>query len=405
MDIEHRDDEESIGFTELEDCEGDYENCWPAGQRAWLDSWTDSDLPEVKSGTLYRVRHCLEENLSPISGEPIYDCYYDYESQLSHSMFQHWPQEGVTRDKQNDTYIATAGQMDPAQVRHLVFMAAGQQSGNPAAGQTACGQTGQDAHYKEPFRADVTMGSMPFDLEPGSLAYQVFNTNVPGTSERFRDPAETFMGLAFDHRLNYNVVSGNEDVVDAFYEWLQARADLSQLESVTFAGHSRGGNLVTKLAQRFAHDMPDIKVVVQLYEAVSEKKELYADPVTGQEAGRFTSNVHNPRVSGKKGKLVHWERAFNRPTAPSDVRVLNLTGGYCVIPGVCVRPVSGEPPAPSTTAWMMTHEGEDFYEQCWLLTDHMQTSFDFVGDDPSSSSNGARGIRHLLAACDDLGCL
>lgn len=401
--------------AEVEDAAGDYETTWDVETLEWLDRF--EGLTGMAGGfELFRVRRCLDP-------EGQYECTSNGNSVLSDSMFDPWETSGVTRDKQNDTYIAVGGQKDPTKVKHLVFMAAGQQAGSGNGAQYQCGLTGQGITYKNPFRADPSLGSTAYAVPSGSLIGQVLTANVPDTSAPLRDLSDTFVGLALDHRLNYNHVSGNEDVVDAYFEWLQARVQEGQLESIIFAGHSRGGNLVTKLAQRFAHEGPaDVKIVVQLYESVSERNELYPDPSTGKHPGRHETRIYNPldrefvvdtlmiqaaiRDFLLQGRWVAWQHAFNRPSLPHNVRVLNLTGGHCTLPETfCVRPVSGMPQSTDSVSWTMERGGFKFYEQLWTLTDHGETDDVFVGDAPNAGTDGARAIRHLFASCRDLGCL
>ncbi|RKH72253.1 hypothetical protein D7X96_05405 [Corallococcus interemptor] len=100
-----------------------------------------------------------------------------------------WEDFGVANDKQKRTFLAQPLNPGRDNVRHLVFVMAGQQDGDMASG-----VTGQQDGFKGPF--DNNDGSEWASVNASSLASRL-------VEELYRSPNDTFMGLAFDARFNY----------------------------------------------------------------------------------------------------------------------------------------------------------------------------------------------------------
>lgn len=218
---------------------------------------------------LDRVRRCRNKSPWPCN------------STESFSDYAHWEWANVRRKHQKKTFITQLSTPSVPRVKHLVFVAAGQQN-SVGDDEQKSNLTGQTDGYKNGFRRKdghkwVTMNE--------GIAHRVMR-EMPWRKD------ETFVALAFDARFNFEFSRTNKNRVEqAHYQWLKSKFDPSQIESIYLAGHSRGGCLVSRLAQRFANEFPNVPLIVQTFDPVCAHSA--ADPV-GQEFGVSSHRISNP---------------------------------------------------------------------------------------------------------------
>lgn len=201
-----------------------------------------------------------------------------------------WKDHGVPIHTQVETYIGRYNEPDRNRTRNLVFVAPGQRFG-PKAGNWVTGQ-----YDFSPFA--LYDGKQRHSIQDQSIPFRVFSQGIYS-----RD--DTFVGIAYDARYNFEFQPSTlEAIAGAYYAWLKSKvADHSQLRSVYLAGHSRGGALVLRLAQKFKREFPHTIVIVDAFEPVARKNfgELgtYDDYIDNPAAGF-------PRDSGGLDDLGNW---------------------------------------------------------------------------------------------------
>lgn len=313
---------------------------------------------------------------------------------LTRAEFTPWDTHQVRHAAQEKTLIARASDPPRDQVRHLVFIAAGQQFY-----QYSCSLTGQRAEYE----ADFPLTQASKQIRTGhSLAREIFIGGV-------FDPAETFIGLAVDSRFNFEKLGvDKQNIEDAYYDWLRSQYFDGNIQSIFLAGHSRGGCLVARLARRFQQDYPGLPIIVQLYDPVCAMSELGVDVLTAVDnplhaditwVGRTTNftNQYAPPIG------------FNR----TNLRVLNvLSGAPVLLIGVRFLHLL----VPVSVLWVGTHvtsfthtgdpdtlveQGETWYERYWSDDEHDEVEDQF--DEPFGPYTRV-GPDHLATACQQLGC-
>lgn len=261
-----------------------------------------------------------------------------------------------------------------------MFIATGQQGGGDD-DDVASMMTGQSETWKELFQRSEM--DEVISLRDGALARRLVEHLV-------RSSSNTFMGLAFDARFNYDFSSSNkQEIENAYYEWLKEKFYASNLRSIYLAGHSRGGCLAFRLARRFKQDFPSAPLIVHGFDAVCNHGD--------GELGTWDGRVDNPRVED-------WE-FFTRPTEipalfsnRSRLAVLNMVSGGPVLIGAIdwtVRP-RGFGFNRSFSSTETTFIFEDWYEQRWYTAGHHS-----MGD---SSAPIWEAIWHLQSSCARLGC-
>jgi hypothetical protein len=322
--------------------------------------------PELDTVYLDRVLRCR-------NGFPL-PC----NSTLSNPTYHWWEDFGVANEKQKRTFIARASEPARAAVRGLVFIAAGQQNEglNP---DLPSQLTGQYDGYKQAFSAKT--GSAWVGLAAGSLARRV-------VEELHVDPDETFIGLAFDARFNYDFSPSNKtEIEDAYYAWLRASFEAQKLESIYLAGHSRGGCLVMRLARRFNTDYPTVPLVVHVFDGVCNHKD--------GEMGVFGGTVDNPTTNDG----AYFARPVNVSTLfknTSKLRVLNLVSGAEVVDiplgiGGGVRAFAHSGGGANTVVQV-----GDWYEQRWSTLGHHSLG--------NTNWVMSEALAHRQSACQQIGC-
>lgn len=299
-------------------------------------------------------------------------------STLTEQQYHWWEYYGVANGKQKRTFISRASEPDRSAVRRLVFLAAGQQ--NDGLDPDLPSQlTGQFDEYKDAFSAKT--GSASVGLAAGSLARRL-------VEDLHVNPDDTFIGLAFDARFNYDFSSSNkQEIENAYYAWLRDRFEAQNLESIYLAGHSRGGCLAMRLARRFNADFPAVPMVVQVFDPVCHHKD--------GEMGVWSGSVDNPVSDDSElfARPVNMEALF---TDTSNLRVLNIVSGALVVDipfdiGSGIRAFAHE-----TSDGSSVQKLGDWYEQRWSEIGHH-----WLGN---SDAVVNRALTHLQAACQQIGC-
>jgi len=208
--------------------------------------------------TVDRIRYC--RTFWPICNDRLQDDYHWWESR------------GVTDQIQKSTLIGRYNEPARGNVRHLAFFAAGQRW-NDGIRSFVTGQPNfNDFGYTESNRW--------MTVDDGSLPYRMFNEGIYSRSD-------TFVGLAYDARFNWGFTPQNkEDIVNAYYDWLKSKVYTGNLTSVYLAGHSRGGALVMRLAQKFKQEFPHVILIVQTFDPVAVMQE--------GEMGAYNGWIDNP---------------------------------------------------------------------------------------------------------------
>ena len=174
--------------------------------------------------------------------------------------YRFWKHNGVPKRMQKRTYMARYNEPARDNVRHLVFLSAGQRFNKEFRDQLVTGSTSLEKFHKKTRDRDM-------DVNPWSLPVQIFDQGIYSLED-------TFVGLALDARFNWGFRPKNKRrIINAHYDWLRSKADMSQVETVYLAGHSRGGLLVLRLAQRFTQDYPHIRVIVHAFDPVPNVKQ------------------------------------------------------------------------------------------------------------------------------------
>ena len=318
--------------------------------------------PELASVELDRVRHCQNS-------------FVVCNSAISRPEYNWWEHFGVANDKQKRTYLARAVNPARANVRHLVFLAAGQQSDVDDSDQPSK-ITGQNDTYKNAF--SKTSATKEAWLDEDSLARRL-------VEEMHVDPDETFVGLAFDARFNHGFsYSNKQEIENAYYAWLKDKFFAENLESIYLGGHSRGGCLVMRLARRFNAEFPNVPLIVHVFDGVCKASQ--------GELNLSLTTTQNPLDS------VHdwsWTVDMNTLfTNTAKLRVLNIVSGAQVLSlgnGLGIRSF-----AHKTSSQEPVVKIGDWYEQRWTTEGH-----DGIGQ---STYSVQQALSHRDVACQALGC-
>jgi pimeloyl-ACP methyl ester carboxylesterase len=183
-----------------------------------------------------------------------------------------WEHHGVPDQIQKNTHIGRYNEPARGNVRHLAFFAAGQRWGDGDISLITGQPNYPDFGYTEANRW--------MTVDDRSLPFRMFNEGIYSR-------ADTFVGLAYDARFNWGFSPANKnDIVDAYYDWLKSKVHANNLRSVYLAGHSRGGALVMRLAQKFKQEFPNVILIVHTFDPVAVMQE--------GEMGAFNSSIDNP---------------------------------------------------------------------------------------------------------------
>ncbi|VUD67408.1 hypothetical protein TDB9533_03778 [Thalassocella blandensis] len=257
-----------------------------------------------------------------------------------------WEDNGVPDQAQKRTYIGRYNEPAKADTRNLVLIASGQRwdTGNDNL------LTGQPDW--SPYSDDEA--TEWFSIDPNSIAYRLLSEDV-------YDESDTFIALAFDARFNWGFSQDNKrDIVNAYFDWLKSKVQLNTLESVYLAGHSRGGALVLRLAQKFQQEMPNVPVIVHTFDPVARSTE--------GELGTYNDYINNPTVDyprdsnlvEDKGNWSWKTNIINQYPNKVNLSIYNLVnGGNIGFPARFTRSLTHE---------SATEENTDlgWYRQQWF---------------------------------------
>ena len=310
-----------------------------------------------------------------------------------------WETHGVPDQAQKETYIGKYNIPKPDFVKNIVFLTAGQRGGLGLGGVDQI--LDQANIVNEQFLRNSVTGQPSFErfgnqvrgdwktITRSSIAYQMFDRDIYSLDD-------TFAALAFDARFNHNFASGNKaKIVDAYYDWLKSKAtDMSQVESVYLGGHSRGGSLVLRLAQRFKREFPDLKVIVHAFDPVPKRtqRELGVE-LFGRTTNPFNSDYH--------ASNTYFQEEFPNT---NNLSIYNFLSGEEVLLGA--RSVSQ-----AGTEGQVTYRLDGFYTQQWFDLDHQDISrssrvIEIALNDlefqlSRNNFNGASAIFNLMLSDDE----
>lgn len=291
--------------------------------------------------------------------------------------YSYWSQFGVKKRHQKKTFIAKLSDPGASRAKRVIFVAAGQQNG-VLDDEQGSRLTGQTDGYKNGFRKKD--GSRWVNMNKG-IAHKILER----TNWR-KD--ETFVGLAFDARFNFEFSRAEKgDIEEAYYQWLRSKFDPRKVEVIYLAGHSRGGCLASRLAARFTKDYPSIPVVAQSFDGVCTQS---GSAIAKQEFGVRSERIPNP-VSGAGDQFayaVDLEAQFPKRKSlaffsqVAGDRVAGATNGFCH--------------EDAREASYSSGEDRPWLEQEWYNQSHMGIVQDFYQQ---------KAIDHLVRNCKAMGCL
>jgi len=315
-------------------------------------------------------------------------------SQITHPDFNHWVHAGVPNTPQKHTYISFISEPPKPDVRHLVFVSAGQQGSTD--GEYYSGLTGQQHTVRED--GELTMIGYKHQF-PASMAWKVVdlyprNMVDEMLKHRYVVTNKTYIAAAFDARFDYNhSVARKDEIEDAFYAWLSSKFDAAKIESITLMGHSRGGCLVQRLGKRFQNDLPNVPLIIQSYDGVCKRG-------TG-EFGATTTTVDNPKHDDPPyfSYALDFDAQFAPPSGHdrSKLRVYNLISGEKFLQNVAnaFDPVRSNAhvftPDSGSETLTEASSGVTWFEQEWSTKDHMNIS-----------GSLSEGLSHYQRACTQM---
>ncbi len=243
---------------------------------------------------------------------------------------------------------------NPSVHKNVIFMTAGQKQSSSG---HANGVTGQAADWDKNC-GDVQCTGISLDERSMAMKLKSYNW-FPNA----------WFAVATDNNFDYTMSSSKRShLVQGFVSWIKTKIT-SDTENIVLAGSSRGGCLVTLIAQelRKTHTYDHINIYVSSYDGVCVKD---------GELGVTTTKINNPvRPSGTYygGWAVNMTSQFPNH---QNLHIYHLSGGQEVVPASGVRTFSayeGTNP-PNTGAdidW-------DWYKQTWVPWKHKEIGNPFT---------------------------
>ena len=221
----------------------------------------------------------------------------------------HWVRNGVSNNTQKHIYLSEVFKPNMSDVRNLVFLAPGQQFGEGSSQEIS----GAPNKWNKGWQIDVP--SKSFILSPRTLPYQLIQQGYFSSND-------TAFFLAFRHNFGYTLSrTEKQNMENAFYDWLTSSFVPENLQFIFLAGFSRGGCLAMRLAERFAEDFPQVKMVVNSYDGVCVQVE--------HELGTYYGKIYNPLIPYYG---VYAWKTYLEPIYPSrnlgNIRLSLFVGGY-----------------------------------------------------------------------------
>lgn len=262
-----------------------------------------------------RVRHCTGLSVRPM-------CFGSY--RLTRKDYQPWRDTGVPNGIQAETQLGVVFGPEKLPAKRVALLLSGQQfEFDSGIGNSL---TGQPDGFNEGW--GLSEPRRTFTLDDGSLAHELVENEI-------LNPRDSFLAVAFDARFNHKFNRENKNrIEEAYFRWLRSKFDPQDVELVYLAGHSRGGCLAMRLAQRLQREMPHVPVVAQSFDGVCNRNQ-------GELGIEFPGRVDNPLVSdnGVFAWPTDLRTAFQNQE--SSLALLQLVGGHPFFPGdLLVRPFS-----------------------------------------------------------------
>lgn len=237
---------------------------------------------------------------------------------LTRDEFQPWRDSGVPAEIQRNTQLGVVFGQAEQPARRVALLLAGQQpdqvldtgSGNLLTGQANSFREGWT--FRQPRRT--------FTLDDRSVAQRLIREGI-------FDPTDSFLAVAFDARFNHKFNKDNKDrIEDAYFRWLRSKFDPQSVDLVYLAGHSRGGCLAMRLAQRFQEEMPQVPVVAQSFDGVCNRNQ-------GELGIEIPGRVNNPLVGGNSAFAWPTDLRQEFQSQQTSLALLQIVGGHPFFPG------------------------------------------------------------------------
>ena len=247
----------------------------------------------------------------------------------------------------------------PSVHKNVIFMTAGQKA---SSGGHANGLTGQASDWDKNC-GDVQCTGLSLDARSMAMKLKSYNW-FPNA----------WFAVATDNNFDYTLSSSKrERLVAGFVNWIKTKIT-SDTENIVLAGSSRGGCLVTLIAQelRKTHQYDNINIYVSSYDGVCNK---------GDELGVSSTKIKNPVApSGTYygGWATNMTSQFPNRT---NLHIYHISGGQEVVPATGVRTFSAyngsNPPSTGTDInW-------SWYKQTWVKWKHKEIGNPFTQPDPA----------------------
>lgn len=237
---------------------------------------------------------------------------------------------GMSKSHQKQVYLTQVNSPRKSKTRNLVLGIAGQQFrvnamiGDVQVGRLgdASGVTGQKEAYSSGF--DKTQGSLRKDISPEGLISQIMKTG-------YFSLEDTFVGLIFDARFNYEFRKKAKDRnEEGYYKFIMKKLG-NDVGTIYLAGHSRGGCLAMRLASRLNARFPKARIVVHNFDAVCTKPSIITSSEFGVTASPIRYNPLNRKyfvyMTNLKERFVNRDclsvRAFLSGEQPVNIGILN----------------------------------------------------------------------------------
>ena len=252
--------------------------------------------------------------------------------------YSYWENENVSRQHQKKTWISRYSTPSKNNTKYLVFVASGQERAFGLSGSL----NGKSTNWKD----EYTNQEWEEDFEINSSLI----TKVLGNYDEFK-PSETYAAGAWDARFNWEFSQGEKnDILEAYYKWLSSKFHAHKIKVIYLAGHSRGGCLAMRLAQKFNNAHPNVPIIVHSFDGVCNQIQ--------HELGTWGTKITNPTNSGYKAFKTNMINQFNNK---KSIAIYHMASGDDVLEAAHAFTHSG---------FKVEHNGFDWYNQQWFDVQH-----------------------------------
>lgn len=196
-------------------------------------------------------------------------------------------EKGMNERRQKGLFISQVITPAKESTENIVFVVAGQQFHNDILELDgySSGLTGQHEDYAEDFKR--TDGSRTVSINSSSLANEIMKTG-------YFQPSNTFVGLVFDARFNYEYSRDTKNRhLNGYYDYLRSKMG-PHMKTIYLAGHSRGGCLVMRLASRLVSEFPNTRIIVHNYDGICGHDRRFLSILTSDEFEVEDVRHYNP---------------------------------------------------------------------------------------------------------------